>query len=114
MFFSRQLEGVWSQPGSQEQLQMVYHLQNFLNNVAEIETVNGDQEITLLSEVGFTTSCSGSSHSLLKCRFSVFKISLVYILMAVANQVVQLSIIPVLYAVFIVMPFSCLLIAFAY
>lgn len=69
MFFSRQLEGVWSQPGSQEQLQMVYHLQNFLNNMAEIETINGGVEITLHCEVGFTTSsCSGSSHSLLDCR----------------------------------------------
>lgn len=36
MFFSRQLEGVWSQPGSQEQLQMVCKLMNMLNDRCKI------------------------------------------------------------------------------
>jgi len=33
------MDGVWSQPGSQEQLQVVCYLQNFLNERAKIETI---------------------------------------------------------------------------
>jgi hypothetical protein len=39
MFFSRQLEGVWSQPGSQEQLQMVCQLKNIVNYRAKLWSV---------------------------------------------------------------------------
>jgi hypothetical protein len=40
MFFTRQVDGVWSQPGSQEQLQVVCYLQNILNDRAKIQTIN--------------------------------------------------------------------------
>jgi hypothetical protein len=108
MFFSRQLEGVWSQPGSQEQLQMVHHL----CNVTEIETVSGGRFKLLCFILLCRSYCYLMFWRLALLVISYHQNKFGLCRMGIAIEAVKLSVISVLYTIFLVTPFSYLLIPF--